>query len=405
MCVPSATAGMNGVAVQAANAAPSTLHASVAPASAETANAGVVSLVSAPGAAVNAAAGAVRSTVHVYAADPALPAASVARTVTVCAPSARPVYRVAVSVSHAVHAAASRRQSIAAGVSLVVNAKSAVVWFVAAAGVVVSVTAGATVSTTKSYAAGLGSVFPTRSTARTSSACPPSARPGNVELRSHAANTAVSNAHWKPAGRVASNVKSPSRSRVTAPGRVTIHVSGGPALGDFTSQAASSASSGSACDASSTPSPHRTASDWPLETSIVSSPAPASTLRGTGDAAAESVSSPSPSASDSVPVAGQSAAPIPAGRQLPSSVSVSAVSLIRSVPGERPGPIVTALATPGAAVIVSCDPVVAIVVSAFAGRATTASAQSRARVVRRRRMGERGGRTAAAGPGVRGARP
>ena len=113
-----------------------------------------MSLVSAPGAAVNAAAGAVRSTVHVYAADPALPAASVARTVTVCAPSARPVYRVAVSVSHAVHAAASRRQSIAAGVSLVVNAKSAVVWFVAAAGVVVSVTAGATVSTTKSYAAG-----------------------------------------------------------------------------------------------------------------------------------------------------------------------------------------------------------------------------------------------------------
>ena len=90
VCVPSATAGMAGVAVQAANAAPSTLHASAAPASAETANTGVVSLVSAPGAVVNAAAGAVRSTVHVYAAVPALPAASVARTVTVCAPSASP---------------------------------------------------------------------------------------------------------------------------------------------------------------------------------------------------------------------------------------------------------------------------------------------------------------------------
>ena len=163
---------------------------------------------------------------------------------------------------------------------------------------------GATVSTTKSYAAGLGSVFPTRSTARTSSACPPSARPGNVKLRSHAENTALSNAHWKSAGRVAPNVKSPSRSRVTAPGRVRIDVSGGPAAGDTTSQAASRASSGSACDASSTPSPHHTASNWPFATSIVSSPPPASTLRGTGDAAAESVSSPSPSTSKTVPVDG-----------------------------------------------------------------------------------------------------
>ena len=91
VCVPSATAGMAGVAVHAAKAAPSTLHASAAPASAETANAGAVSLVSAPGAAVNAAAGGVRSTVHVYVADPALPAASVARTVTVWALSASPV--------------------------------------------------------------------------------------------------------------------------------------------------------------------------------------------------------------------------------------------------------------------------------------------------------------------------
>jgi len=43
-------------------------------------------------------------------------------------------------------------------------------------------------------------------------------------------------------------------------------------------------------------------------------------------------------------------------------------------------------ATPGAAAMLSCDAVVVTVVSATAGRAATASAQSRARVVRRRRM-------------------
>src|ERR1700750_834115 len=69
------------------NAPPSRLHASVAASETATAKSGEVAFVSAAGAAVNEADGVVRSTCHVYEAVPVLPAASVARTVTVCGAS------------------------------------------------------------------------------------------------------------------------------------------------------------------------------------------------------------------------------------------------------------------------------------------------------------------------------
>src|ERR671924_1974874 len=86
VCAPSPRAESVGEAEQAAKPAPSRSHACVAVSETAIRKAGVVSLVSTAGAAVNEALGAVRSTRHVYEAVPTFAAASVLRTAKVCVP-------------------------------------------------------------------------------------------------------------------------------------------------------------------------------------------------------------------------------------------------------------------------------------------------------------------------------
>jgi Na+/proline symporter len=92
VCEPSATAVYARGEVQAANAAPSSEHWKVAPASEVNEKLGALELLGFVGCAVIVTVGAVESIDHVYeAAVPVFPAASVALTWKVCEPSATAV--------------------------------------------------------------------------------------------------------------------------------------------------------------------------------------------------------------------------------------------------------------------------------------------------------------------------
>ena len=104
-----------------------------------------------------------------------LPAASVARTCRVWAPSAR-AGRDGVG-PHAVNAAPSTLHVSTAAGSETATAKAGRGSLLSAPGAAVNDAAGATVSTVQVHVAGVGSTLPIASTARTSSAWPPSARP------------------------------------------------------------------------------------------------------------------------------------------------------------------------------------------------------------------------------------
>ena len=94
-----------------------------------------------------------------------LPAASVARTLNQCWPTARPVY--SRGEVHAANAAPSIEHSKSAAGSSAVNVKLALELVVVAGGAVPIVVSGAAVSILQVYMAGVASVFPAASVART----------------------------------------------------------------------------------------------------------------------------------------------------------------------------------------------------------------------------------------------
>ena len=152
--------------VQAANAAPSSLHSKV-PASVEVkSKLAEVELLTAGGVEVSVVSGAVVSMVHVKLAGvvSAFPAASRARTNNVWLPSDRPAR--ASGVVHATKAAPSRLHSKVPA-SFEVNVKLAEVELLTAGGVEVRVVLGAMVSTVHVKLAGVASTLRAASRART----------------------------------------------------------------------------------------------------------------------------------------------------------------------------------------------------------------------------------------------
>jgi hypothetical protein len=103
------------------------------------------------------------------------PAASVARTRSSCAPSPRPVY--SFGEAHDTNAAPSSEHSNVAPASLAARVRLAEVLVVLAAGPDGIVVCGAVESTVQLQVAGVASIEPDESTARTRSSCAPSARP------------------------------------------------------------------------------------------------------------------------------------------------------------------------------------------------------------------------------------
>jgi len=151
----------------------------VAPASAEpeSVNEPVLLCVPSTGASIVGAAGAVVSIVHVRLAGvgSTLPAASVALTRKLCGPSERPEY--VNGDEQPENAAPSRLQAKLEPLSLEVNVKVALVTFVGFAGADPILVSGALVSIVHVYEAGVGSVFPAGSVARTWKVCVPSVNP------------------------------------------------------------------------------------------------------------------------------------------------------------------------------------------------------------------------------------
>jgi hypothetical protein len=94
-----------------------------------------------------------------------LPAGSVARTSNVCVPDARPVY--SCGEEHAVKAPASTRHAKPDPASLELKVKVALVAFVGSDGPESTVVSGGVVSIVQVQVAGVGSVFPSESVART----------------------------------------------------------------------------------------------------------------------------------------------------------------------------------------------------------------------------------------------
>jgi hypothetical protein len=101
------------------------------------------------------------------------PAPSVARTWNVCVPRARAEY--VFGLVHAANAAASSLHSNVEPLSLEVKSNEAVVAVVGSAGADEIVVFGAVTSTVHVYAAGVASMLPAKSVARTSKVCEPSA--------------------------------------------------------------------------------------------------------------------------------------------------------------------------------------------------------------------------------------
>ncbi|MFP5452314.1 MAG: hypothetical protein ACLGG9_11295 [Thermoleophilia bacterium] len=132
-----------------------------------------VVLITAAGACVIVVCGAVRSTVNDTEAGLAsvLPAASVARTSNVCAPSLRPVN--CTGETQGANDAPSRRHSKVDPASDDAKLTLVEIVLITAAGAWVIVVCGATLSTTKATSAGVESVFPAGSVARTRNVCAP----------------------------------------------------------------------------------------------------------------------------------------------------------------------------------------------------------------------------------------
>ena len=173
VCSPSASALRTCGLVHEANVPSSSLHSNVAVSFAEKAKVASVARVDTLGPESIVVSGAAVSTVKLrLAASPVFPAASVARTSNVCAPSAST--SVVCSDVQAANGAVSTRQSRLAPGSLA-NANVGVASFVRPAGPPVMATVGATVSTVKLRLAGVASTLPAASVARTSKVCAPSA--------------------------------------------------------------------------------------------------------------------------------------------------------------------------------------------------------------------------------------
>ena len=108
----------------------------------------------------------------------ALPAASLARTLNVCAPVVRPLY--SFGLEHVAKLLASSLHSNVAPASLAVNANEALVESVDASGPDVIVVSGGVVSAgviVHVRVAGVASVLPAGSVARTLNVCAPTPRP------------------------------------------------------------------------------------------------------------------------------------------------------------------------------------------------------------------------------------
>jgi len=152
-----------------------------------------VAFVKAAGLAVIVVSGAPPSTVQVrVAAALTFPAASVARTVTVWLPSARA--DTAYEDKQVVARAPSREHAVVAD-SFTVNVTVPERLEVTPLGPPVIVTTGAVVSTVHDQVAGLGSVFPDESVARTPNVCAPAATVKEMP-DTHGAKAAPSCEHW-----------------------------------------------------------------------------------------------------------------------------------------------------------------------------------------------------------------
>ena len=125
-----------------------------------------------------------------------LPAASVAVTTTLCAPSLSPV-----SCSGLAHGAAAapstEHTNVAASVAVKANENSRVVRI--GGGAHAMIVSGAVVSTVNVARAGVASTRAPGPTARTASVCAPSASPVSRSGLAHAVNGAESSEHWNVA--------------------------------------------------------------------------------------------------------------------------------------------------------------------------------------------------------------
>jgi hypothetical protein len=178
------------------NAAPSRAHSNVAPASELKLKLALVELALGLGLSVIVVSGAAESIVQLCEAGVAsgFPAASLACTENVCEPSASPAYsRGLLQVSKA---PLSKEHSNVAPASEV-NEKLAPAELVVAAGPLVSVVSGAVESIVQAKEAGVASVLPAASLARTEKLCSPSARPAYSFGLVQASYAPASSAHSK----------------------------------------------------------------------------------------------------------------------------------------------------------------------------------------------------------------
>ena len=198
VCSPSASvASVRGV-VHGSNAPASIRHSNVEPGSlAKNVNCGVVWRVVPLGPSSIAVFGAAVSTVNdrLAGVGSVSPAASVARTVKVCVPSAS-----VASVRGDVHdpkASLSTRHSNVVLASLEENVNVGVAMLIAPLGPLSITVSGAAVSTVNVRVAGVGSVLPAISVARTENVCSPSGSAPSVSGDVHVANAPLSMRHSK----------------------------------------------------------------------------------------------------------------------------------------------------------------------------------------------------------------
>src|SRR3954449_8012092 len=198
VCAPTASPLKSRGDVHAPHTPPSSRHSNVAASLAPNVKLAVVAVTVPDGPPVIVVSGAVVSagaaTVHARDAGDAstLPAASVARTSNVCAPTASPPK--SRGDVHAPHTPPSSRHSNVAA-SLAPNVKLAVVAVTVPDGPPVIVVSGAVVSTVQVRDAGDASTLPAASVARASNVCVPAATE-TAEGEVHAAHAAPSRRHW-----------------------------------------------------------------------------------------------------------------------------------------------------------------------------------------------------------------
>jgi hypothetical protein len=183
--------------LQLAHAPPSSLHWNVAPVSfALYVKLALVEATDPTGPLSMVVSGGEMSTLHAALAGVAstLPAASTARTLNTCGPCV-----FTKNETGLVHAAQSALSSVhwKTAPASDVNEMVALVVATVPLGAEVMVVSGATVSTVQVREAGVGSMLPATSFARTSNVCEPSASPENDDWKTHGANAAPSRRHSK----------------------------------------------------------------------------------------------------------------------------------------------------------------------------------------------------------------